>query len=135
MKSIKNKLLITIALATTAIQIMPHGGGGGFGGGFMTGAVVGGLTTAAITSGSRRSDRDPAYYDYQDRKAQRVEINKEIRRHRNEINDHKKEQRKLDSNKKLDDATRESKKNEHKSAIADLEQMIKDLQADLRNLF
>jgi hypothetical protein len=133
MKNFNNKLLMIIALSTATTSIMPHGGGG-FGGGFATGALTGALITTAATSGSRRGDRDPAYYDYKDRQYQRMETNREIRRHQAEIRDHKKELRKLDRNQNLDDQTRESRRKEHRSAITDIENLIEDLRADLRSL-
>lgn len=111
-------------------NIMPRGG---FGGGFATGAILGTGITLAATSGSRH-DHGPEYYDYKDKQNQRREIKEEIRRHQNEISDHRKELRKLDRNKNLNDATRESRRKEHTSAISDLENLIEDLRKDLRNL-
>jgi hypothetical protein len=133
MNNFKNKLFVILALASTGSNIKLHAWRGG--GAFLGGALVGTTVTLAATSGSRRGHRDPAYDDYQDRKAQRVEINREIRRHKNEINHHHRELRKLDSNKHLDDTVRNSRREEHKGVIADLEQAIKDLREDLRNLF
>ncbi len=132
MKNFKKLFILMLTLASTTSNIIPHGGGwGGFGGGLATGVIL----TSAVNSGNRRGNPDPAYYDYKDRNAQRVEINKEIRKLRNEINQHKRELRKLDSNKNLDEKTRQSRRAEHTAAIADLEQTIKDLREDLRTLY
>lgn len=52
---------------------------------------------------------------------------KQIKRHEKEIAEHRRDLKKLSSNKKLDEPTRQQRKQEHETEIQKLEAMIQDL--------
>ena len=119
MKSFKNKLFIFIALSGITTNILPHHDGWGGGGAFLSGAMLG-TTLGVAASRGRRSDRDPAYYEYRDKQSQRIAIKKEIRQYQNEL-------RKINKDKNLDSKTRETQRQE-------ILESIKELREDLKNL-
>lgn len=106
----KKQLLLTLTIISAVPMIKADNG---FGGGFATGALFGGLTAAAITSGNRES-KDPAYYDMRDRQAQRAEIRRQIR--------------------ELEKQLRKAQKRGDKAQVQKLKDQIKELNEDLRSI-
>lgn len=107
---ISKKLALSLMVLTSTFTIVPHGGGG-FGAGF-AGGLAGGMIGGAMVNAANQP-RDPEYYEYKERRDNKKEINK-----------HRKAIRRLEKNTKLTAQERQTRINEHKEAIKDLQDQL-----------